>query len=73
VKLEVEDAKAEEDCCCCELENLGEGERDRSTVVLDFLEDAAIFFSLKKRKKKNGVFFFLFLLRDGFESLVWQT
>jgi hypothetical protein len=56
------------------LENLGEGERDRSTVVLDFLEDAAIFFfSLKRRKKKNGVFFFLFLLRDGFESLVWQT
>jgi hypothetical protein len=55
------------------LENLGEGERDRSTVVLDFLEDAAIFFFFEEKKKEEWCFFFLFLLRDGFESLVWQT
>jgi hypothetical protein len=60
VKLEVEDAKAEEDCCCCELENLGEGERDRSTVVLDFLEDAAIFFFFEEKKKEEWCFFFSF-------------
>lgn len=38
-KLEVEEAKAEEG----EELNRGDGERDRRTGVLDFLEDAAIF------------------------------
>jgi len=40
------------------LQNLGEGDRDLSTVlVFDFLEAAAIFFFEEEKKKR--IFFFL--------------
>lgn len=50
-KLEVEEAKTEED----DDSNRGEGERDRSTLVLDFLLEAAAI--LEKNEEKEMVFF----------------
>lgn len=56
-------------------------ERDPITALLDFLEAAAIFtlwrkISMEERRRgKKGFFFsfFLFSLKAGFGSLVWQT